>query len=89
MTRNYLTRLALFVALLLLVTLVCSSCSYTPPASMSHRVQILMPDGSVVEGTVDEWTSWLSEGGIRVHMDGVYYRTHISRIVLISEEAEK
>lgn len=88
MTRNYLIRLALFVALILLVTILCSSCSSTPSAPMSHRVQILMPDGSVVEGTAERWGSCdYRAQAVHIMVDGVTYHTHMSRIVMVAEEA--
>ena len=49
------------------------------------RVQIAMPDGSVVEGNVQSWQDYENSDVVQVKVDGKVYLTHYMNVVLISE----
>ena len=49
------------------------------------RVQIAMPDGSVVEGKVQSWQDYENSDVVQVKVDGKVYLTHYMNVVLISE----
>lgn len=49
------------------------------------RVQIAMPDGSVIEGKVQSWCDYENSDVVQVKVDGKVYLTHYMNVVLISE----
>lgn len=49
------------------------------------RVQIAMPDGSVVEGEVQSWQDYENSDVVQVKVDNKIYLTHYMNVVLISE----
>lgn len=49
------------------------------------RVQIAMPDGSVVEGRVQSWKDYENSDVVQVKVDGRVYLTHYMNVVLISD----
>lgn len=46
---------------------------------------ISMPDGTVLEGKIDNWTDYDDGDQIQVTIDGIIYLVHSSNIVLINE----
>lgn len=46
---------------------------------------ISMPNGTVLEGKIDNWTDYEDGDQIQVTIDGVVYLVHSSNIVLINE----
>ena len=44
--------------------------------------QILMPDGSVIDGKVSSWTDFEDGDQIQLTIDGITYLTHSSNVVL-------
>lgn len=49
-------------------------------------VQIAMPDGTIVKGTVDTWTDWEDSDAIQVQVNGTIYYTHLSNVVLMAKK---
>ena len=49
------------------------------------RAIILLQDGTVIDGKVDNWTDFESGDQIQVKIDGITYLVHSSNITLISE----
>ena len=47
---------------------------------------ISLPNGQVIEGTVDSWTDYEDGDQIQVKIDGVTYLVHSEDIVLIKEK---
>ncbi len=50
-----------------------------------ERVQIAMPDGSYIEGSVESWQDYESSDVVQVEVGGKVYLTHYMNVVLISE----
>lgn len=50
-----------------------------------ERVQIAMPDGSVVEGKVQSWQDYENSDVVQVKVNNKVYLTHYMNVVLISE----
>lgn len=50
-----------------------------------ERVQIAMPDGSCIEGSVESWQDYESSDVVQVEVGGKVYLTHYMNVVLISE----
>lgn len=50
------------------------------------RAVIAMPDGSVVQGTVESWKDYDGDQ-LQVKIDGVTYLTHAENVVLMAGEA--
>ena len=46
-------------------------------------VQISMPDGKIIKGTVETWHDWENGDAVQVKVDGVTYYTHLSNVVLM------
>lgn len=46
---------------------------------------ISMPDGTILEGKVSNWTDYEDADQIQVNIDGKVYLVHSSNIVLINE----
>ena len=51
------------------------------------RAVIAMPDGSVVQGTVESWKDYDGDQ-LQVKIDGVTYLTHAENVVLMAGETE-
>lgn len=49
------------------------------------RVQIAMPDGSVVDGKVQSWKDFEASDVVQVKVNGKTYLTHYANVVLIDE----
>lgn len=49
-----------------------------------NRAIISMPDGTVVDGTVQSWKDFDDGDTIQVKIDDVTYLTHISNVVLMT-----
>ena len=50
-----------------------------------NKAIIFMPNGSVLEGKVDNWTDYEDGDQLQVTIDGKVYLTHSSNIILIHE----
>ena len=48
-----------------------------------NYAQILMPDGTVVEGKVQKWTDFTDGDQIQLEIDDVVYLTHSTNVVLM------
>lgn len=48
--------------------------------------QIKMPDGSIVEGTVEKWWDYEDGDQLQVRINGNVYLTHSSNMVLVYKE---
>ena len=49
------------------------------------KVQIKMPDGTVVTGEVSSWRDYADGDQLQVTVNGVTYLTHASNVVLIND----
>ena len=52
--------------------------------SFEHAI-VSLPNGEVIEGTVDSWKDFEDGDQIQVKIDGVTYLTHISNVVMLSD----
>ena len=80
------TKLLVLAAVLVMAALLLSSCGNMTLLDTTYRfdrAQILMPDGSVVEGRVETWKDF---GGdqLQVRVNGVTYLTHSANVVMMS-----
>lgn len=48
-------------------------------------VQIAMPDGSIVEGSVQSWQDYEDSDVVQVKVNDKVYLTHYMNVVLVSE----
>ena len=73
-------------ALLVVMTLALCSCNYKVFDMTYHfeQAQIRLPDGSVVEGKVMDWTDDAVGDQLQVTIDGVTYLTHAENVVLMT-----
>lgn len=46
---------------------------------------INLPDGRIIEGTIESWRDYSDGDQIQVNVDGVTYLVHSSNVVLIKE----
>lgn len=74
----------LLIAALLLLT-ACGNRALFDTTYTFTRAMIAMPDGSVIEGTVESWCDYEDGDQLQVTIGGVTYLTHASNVVLISE----
>lgn len=80
---------ALIVIILVAMIFVASGCVYNKQlidtAQGFDYAYIGMPDGSVIEGKVQNWTDFEDGDQIQVKINGTYYFTHSSNVVLIKK----
>ena len=50
-----------------------------------NRAIISMPDGTVVDGTIQSWKDFDDGDTIQIKIDDVTYLTHISNVVLMTD----
>ena len=82
------TKMLALMAMLILAVLALTGCGNMTVLDTTYRfdrAQILMPDGSVVEGKVQGWTDYEDGDQLQVRIDGVTYLTHSTNVVLIAE----
>lgn len=81
------TALILALALLLFAALLFSSCNraFMDTAFKFERVVIYLPDGKTIEGKVESWLDFESSDMIQVKVDGKWYMTHSSNVLLITD----
>lgn len=73
--------------MLIVCTLLLASCGnmdYFDPVFTFHEAIISMPDGTVVRGKVQNWTSYEGEDKIQVKIDDAVYLVHSENIVLMN-----
>lgn len=46
---------------------------------------IQLPNGKVVEGKVEKWDDWDNSDVVQIKINGVWYLTHYSNVVLIDK----
>lgn len=75
----------LCVLLVLLVLFAFVGCNKTifDTVYSFDRAILSLPDGSVVEGEIDEWTDFEDGDQIQVKINGTTYLVHSSQVVLI------
>lgn len=66
------------------LTLALTGCNYQLIDTTYHYdyAQILMPDGTLVEGEVQAWTDYEGDQ-LQITIDNVVYLTHASNVVLM------
>lgn len=74
-------------AMLVILACVLCACNYNviDTTWRFNEAQILMPDGSVVQGKVESWKDYEDGDQLQVKIEGVIYLTHATNVVLISE----
>lgn len=75
----------LLAAILLLLCVGCNR-PVIDTVWMFDRVQIKMPDGTIVSGKVDTWRDFEDGDMLQVKIDGVTYLTHSTNVVLWCED---
>lgn len=50
-----------------------------------EQVQLILPNGEIIEGEVKSWTDYADGDQIQVKIDGKPYLVHSSNIVLMGE----
>ena len=81
-------KLALLSAVVatLLVTLVgCGNKDWFDAVYTYDRAIIQLPDGTIIEGKIDNWTDYDDGDQIQLKIDGKTYLVHSSNVVLIAE----
>lgn len=79
-------RLALAAVLVLLVFLLCS-CGNKTFFDTTYRfdyAMIQLPDGGIVQGTVETWKDFEDGDQIQVKIDGTTYLVHSENVVLMA-----
>ena len=77
--------IALLCLSLLLLLTACGNRDLFDTHYTFSRAMIAMPDGTVIEGTVDSWRDYEDGDQIQVTIGGVTYLTHASNVVLMSK----
>lgn len=78
------TLLALMLLCALLMLTACGNRSLLDTHYNFDYAMISMPDGTVIQGTVDSWRDYEDGDQLQVTIDGVTYLTHSTNVVLIS-----
>lgn len=75
----------IFAAFILLGCL--ASCNYKLIDTTWNfdKAIISLPDGTIIEGEIEEWTDYSDGDQIQVKIDGVVYLVHSSDVVLMKE----
>lgn len=50
-----------------------------------NRAIIYLPNGESIEGTVDQWLDHYASDMLQVKIDGVWYMTHSTNVLLIAD----
>ena len=73
-------------ALMLFVTLTgCGNKDMWDTNYTYNKAIISMPNGTILEGKISNWTDYEDGDQIQVTIDGVVYLVHSSNIILINE----
>lgn len=88
-TRRFIVRavaLITVLALLLFFASMFSGCNraFIDTAFKFERAIIYLPDGKTIEGKVESWLDYESSDMIQVKIDGEWYMTHSSNVLLIT-----
>ena len=75
------------LALAVICTLLLTGCNYqmVDTTYKYDRAIISLPNGEVIEGTVDSWMDFEDGDQLQIKIDGKTYLVHSSNVVLISE----
>ena len=77
--------LMILVFAMVIIMTGCTNRQLIDTAYNFDRAQILLPDGTIVEGAVDGWRDFEDGDQIQIKINGVTYLTHISNAVLIKD----
>ena len=77
--------LAVCAAVLLLLLSACGNKQLFDTTYTFNRAILSLPDGTVIEGTVDSWSDYADGDQIQVVIDGTTYLVHSSCIALIAD----
>lgn len=77
----------LMIFLLIICALLLSGCNYDliDTTYEFNRAILSLPDGTVIEGTVQKWTDYEDGDQIQVVIDGTTYLVHSANIALIKD----
>ena len=79
--------IVIIIALIMIVVLFagCGNNKILDTTWRFERAIITLPDGSMIEGSVEHWTEYKASDMLQVKIDGKTYLTHSSNIILIAE----
>lgn len=87
--RNLITAISLLIALVVFFVILTqlTSCNRAMVDFTYEfdRAVISLPNGYMIEGNVEKWIDFDGSDMIQVKIDGTWYLTHSSNVVLISE----
>ena len=88
--KNFCKTIAIFaIALIIIIfSLSLTSCGNYQIIDMVYQYDyayILLPNGEIVEGSIDFWSDYEDGDQIQVSIDGTIYLTDTTRCVLISK----
>ena len=76
------------IVLIIIFSLLLTSCGNYQIIDMVYQYDyayILLPNGEIVEGSIDFWSDYEDGDQIQVCIDGIIYLTDTTRCVLISK----
>lgn len=80
-------KIALLVSIIALVLIFVTACN-RPLIDIVYEYNyayISLPSGECIEGDVQEWKDYSDGDQLQVKIDGTYYLTHASRVVLVKK----
>ena len=80
--------LIIFLAIILISCTGCYNKQFFDMTYHYDRAIIYLPNGEIVEGRVNSWTSWTgfeNGGAVQIKIDGKTYLTHLCNVCLIDD----
>ena len=75
------------VLTVIVVVIICAACcAITGGIDWFGTAQIVMPDGTVVQGRVDSYRDHSYSDTLQLTIDGVTYLTHAANVVLMKNK---
>lgn len=64
----------------------CGNMAIIDTAFRFDKAIIFLPDGKKIEGSVEKWIDFESSDMMQVKIDGKWYLTHSTNVILIKED---
>lgn len=77
----------LLLPILLILLVACGNQAIIDTTYTFHRAQIKLPNGEVIEGTVDKWSDYEADQ-LQITIEGTTYLVHSSNAVLIHQKGQ-